>query len=113
MRHRFTSASCPTCNTLFERLPIDYNEDGSWLCPAGSRTLRRVLRQAAMPVLRSVRLRQLRRHLCVDHLVSVEDGTETPLHCCPTCASECEVLPLPFPPQSENSIASLTKRMVA
>ena len=27
MKTTFTSASCPTCNTLFERLPMEYNED--------------------------------------------------------------------------------------
>ncbi len=30
MRSRFTSASCPTCDTLFERLPVEYEEDGGY-----------------------------------------------------------------------------------
>lgn len=34
---------------------------------------------------------------CIDHLVSVPDGTPTPLHCCPECAAECEQLALPAP----------------
>jgi hypothetical protein len=40
---------------------------------------------------------------CADHLVSVPDGTDRPLHCCPACAAECEVLALPprIPPASE------------
>jgi len=40
---------------------------------------------------------------CADHLVSVLDGTDIPLHCCPICAIECEPLALPsrIPPRSE------------
>jgi len=34
---------------------------------------------------------------CIDHLVSVPDGTPIPLHCCPECAAECEQLALPAP----------------
>lgn len=30
MRTRFDSASCPTCDTLFERLPVEYDEDGGY-----------------------------------------------------------------------------------
>src|ERR1035441_2645715 len=32
MRKPFDSASCPTCDTLFERLPVDSDEDGSYVC---------------------------------------------------------------------------------
>jgi len=31
MRKRFDSGSCPTCNTFFERLPIEYDEDGGYV----------------------------------------------------------------------------------
>lgn len=38
---------------------------------------------------------------CADHLISVPDGTDRPLHCCPECALEDEGLPFPLPPASE------------
>ena len=40
---------------------------------------------------------------CIDHLVSVPDGTQVPLHCRALCAAECERFGLParMPPQSE------------
>ena len=52
---------------------------------------------------------------CADHLVSVPDGTDTPLHCCPTCAAECEPLelPAPMPPARETRIAATTGMAVA
>jgi hypothetical protein len=36
----------------------------------------------------------------------VPDGTPTPLHCCSTCAAECEPLelPAPIPPQREHGL---------
>jgi hypothetical protein len=35
-------------------------------------------------------------------MISIPDGTEIPLHCCPTCAEEIEPSELParIPPQS-------------
>jgi len=30
MKMHFASASCPTCDTLFERLPVEYDEDGGY-----------------------------------------------------------------------------------
>ena len=85
MRKQFDSTSCPTCDTLFERLPVEYDEDGGYVflevhpCAGCGQTF------------------------CIDHLVSVPDGTETPLHCCGPCAAECEPFQLPtrIPPQSE------------
>jgi len=40
---------------------------------------------------------------CADHLVSVPDGTDRPLHCCRACADECEQYELPaaIPAQRE------------
>ena len=30
MRPQFTSASCPNCNTYYDRVPVEYDEDGSY-----------------------------------------------------------------------------------
>jgi hypothetical protein len=74
IRPTHTAATCPACNTDYDRLPLDYDEDG-----IGYATF------------------------CADHLVSVADGTDQPLHCCPACADECEPMELPItmPPASE------------
>ena len=40
---------------------------------------------------------------CADHLVSVPDGTDRPLHCCPSCAEECEPLPARTEPARETA----------
>jgi len=66
MKTTFTSASCPTCNTLFERLPVEYDGDTGY---------------AVLEV-----------HPCADHLVSIPDGTDRPLHCCTSCADESKPL---------------------
>src|SRR5947208_1617576 len=31
MRSAFSSASCPTCDTRFERLPVEYDEDRGYV----------------------------------------------------------------------------------
>jgi hypothetical protein len=31
MKRSFDSASCPTCDTLFERLPVEYDEDAGYV----------------------------------------------------------------------------------
>ena len=32
MATSFTSASCPTCETFFDRVPVEYDEDGGYVC---------------------------------------------------------------------------------
>jgi hypothetical protein len=101
MRRQFDSASCPTCDTLFERLPVEYDEDGGYVflevhpC-AGCATL-------LCACCDQFHCDGCGQTFCADHLVSVPDGTESPLHCCGPCAAECEPLELParIPPQSE------------
>jgi hypothetical protein len=101
MRTEFASASCPTCNTLFERLPVEYDEDGGYVflevhpCAGCGSMLCACCDQFHCD--------GCGQTFCIDHLVSVSDGTETPLHCCGPCAAQCEPLgpPARIPPQSE------------
>ena len=44
---------------------------------------------------------------CSDHLISVPDGTPRPLHCCPTCAEECEPLPARIGPARETGAPAI------
>jgi hypothetical protein len=101
MRKQFTSASCPACDTLFERLPVEYDEDGGYafleLHPcAGCGTM-------LCACCDQFHCDGCGQMFCADHLVSVPDGTETPLHCCEACAAECQPQELParIPPQSQ------------
>lgn len=101
MKKQFDSASCPTCTTLFERLPVEYDEFGTHVileqrpCAGCGVLLCRCCDQFHCDGCGKI--------FCVDHLVSVPDGNETPLHCCAPCAAQCEPLELParIPPQSE------------
>ena len=103
MRSKFTSASCPTCDTLFERLPVEYDEDGGYafleVRPCADSTCGKML-CSCCDQFHCDGCGQL---FCTDHVVSVPDGTDRPLHCCPACAAECEVVALPprIPPASE------------
>jgi hypothetical protein len=94
---RFDSATCPNCQTYFDRLPVDGDEDGAYvalevkpcatcgalLCPCCSRFACDGCDQT----------------FCSEHVVLVEDGTPNPLKCCATCAAECEPLPARIEPQ--------------
>lgn len=101
MRKQFASASCPTCDTLFERLPVEYDEDAGYVflevhpCAECGTMLCACCDQFHCD--------GCGERFCADCLVSIPDGTERPLHCCPTCAVECEPLelPAPIPPQPE------------
>ena len=101
MRPQFTFASCLNCDTLFERLPVEYGEDGGYVflevrpCAACGAMLCACCDQFHCDGCGYT--------FCIDHLISVPTGNETPLHCCPACAAECEPLELParIPPQSE------------
>jgi hypothetical protein len=104
MKQAFSSVSCPICETPFERLPIEYDEDGS-----GCVVLEvRPCADSACGKMLCACCDQFHcdgcgQTFCADHLVSVPDGTDRPLHCCPACAAECEFLEMPprIPPAPE------------
>jgi hypothetical protein len=101
-----TSASCPACHTEFDRLPIEYDEDGGYavleVWPCADSTCGKLLCACCD----QFHCDGCGHTFCADHLVSVPDGTPTPLHCCSTCAAECEPLelPAPIPPQREHGL---------
>ena len=101
MRKQFDSASCPTCDTLFERLPVEYDEDGGYVflevhpCAGCG--------QHALRLLRSVPLRWMRPDV-LHRPSGVGPGRNRALcTAAEPCAAECEPLELParIPPQSE------------
>ena len=108
MRKQFTSATCPTCDTDFDRLPVEYDEDGGYaflpVTPCALNTCSTLL----CPCCAQFHCDGCGGTFCADHLVSISDGTPTPLHCCPTCAAESEPLELPaaMPAARETRIAA-------
>ena len=103
MRPTFTSASCPNCNTLFERLPVEYDEDGGCAFLEVHPCADPVCGNMLCSCCDQFHCDGCGKTFCADHLVSVPDGIGAPLHCCPPCAAECEPLelPAPIPPSSE------------
>jgi hypothetical protein len=61
MKTLFTAASCSTCDTLFERLPVEYDEFGAYVFL--EQLALRGLRRAALLVLPSFSLRRVRRNI--------------------------------------------------
>jgi hypothetical protein len=88
------STECPECETTFERLPVERDEDGGYVllavteCPACAKLLCRACDQFECG--------ECRRAFCLGHLVSVPGGYE-PLRCCQACAEGFEPLDLPEP----------------
>jgi hypothetical protein len=101
-RLQFTSAACPECKTDFDRLPVEYDEEGGYAVlpvhPCAHETCGKFL----CPCCDQFHCDYCGGTFCADHLVSVPDG-ERPLHLCTECAVGVEPLdlPAPIPPQSE------------
>jgi hypothetical protein len=98
MRYAFTSATCPTCDTLFESLAIDYDEEGGYValmvtpCTGCGTLLCSASDWSICDECGDV--------FCADCLQLVDDGTDSSLRCCIKCVREGEetqqdLLPLP------------------
>jgi hypothetical protein len=92
MKTTFTSASCPSCNTLFERLPVEYDGDTGYAVlevhPCADPTCGKMLCACCD----QFHCDGCGETFCADHLVSIPDGTDRPLHCCTSCADESKPL---------------------
>jgi hypothetical protein len=99
-RPTHTTAACPTCHADFDRLPMDYDEDTGIgyaileVHPCAHETCGKLLCGACD----QFHCDGCSGTFCADHLISIEDGTDRPLHCCPPCAEEGELLLKPMPP---------------
>ena len=93
MKTLLASASCSTCDTLFERLPVERDDDGGYVlvpqkqCPACGALLCPNCEQFACD--------GCNRTFCASHMLIIPDGTDSPLRCCAVCAVEALQLPLP------------------
>ncbi len=106
-KRQFTSAECPNCETTFDRLPLDYDEDG-----IGTAVLEvhpcALCGALLCPCCGQFQCDGCDETFCSLHMVIVPDGTPKPLRCCPRCAFEGEIeqLPLALPPGRELTSAT-------
>jgi hypothetical protein len=92
----FTSGSCPSCETIFEHLPVEYDEDGTGCAvlevrPCGHSECGKMLCACCD----QFHCDGCGQPFCADHVVVIPDGTERPLRCCRECAAECDLFELP------------------
>src|SRR6266550_2682588 len=89
----FTSASCPTCETSFDRVPVEYDGDQGY-APLELKPCREC-GALLCPCCEQFQCDGCAATFCVSHLVTIPDGTLNPLRCCATCAAEVEAIELP------------------
>jgi hypothetical protein len=96
MASHFTNATCPTCDTTFTRVPVHGDEDGAY----AALELKSCGECAVLlcPCCEQFQCDGCAQTFCLEHLVSIPDGTLTPLRCCTACAAEVEVIELPLAP---------------
>jgi hypothetical protein len=95
MKH-FDSATCPNCQTYFDRLPVDGDEDGNSyvVLPLTACATCGVL---LCPCCEQFTCEYGQVH-CAEYVILIPDGRDKPLKCCGACASRCELLELPLVP---------------
>lgn len=103
------SASCPTCDTLFESLSVEFDEDGGYAVLEMHPCFEPGCGVLLCSCCDQFHCDGCGHTFCADHLVSVPDGTDSPLQCCPTCAAESE--PLELPARIEVQMAPLPVRL--
>jgi|ERR1039458_1039699 hypothetical protein len=86
MGSRSTSATCPSCNALFERVAVEYDEEGG--CVALQVTPCTACRRLLCSACDCSQCDGCGNVFCADCLQLVEDGTGSPLHCCQVCVQE-------------------------
>ena len=98
MRLHTVNATCPNCCTFFERIPVEYDEEGGYVvlmvipCTGCGKLLCSACDWYKCDGCGDV--------FCADCLQLVDDGTDRALHCCKECVLEGEeaqqeLLPLP------------------
>jgi len=109
----FISAECPECGAFFDRLPVDYDEDGTAyaaleVAPCTHAGCGRFL---CVDCLR-YNCYACDRVVCASHSVEVMESGK-PEHYCIECAIEAGEYPAPKPPQPELVYAAGVQMEVA
>ena len=89
---RTASIACPTCETIHQNAPVEYDARGGYavleLRPCANQTCGKLLCGACD----QFHCDGCGETFCLDHLVSVPDGTDRPLHLCTECDAESKPL---------------------
>lgn len=86
MKRHFDSATCPNCQTFYDRLPVEGDEDGdSWLVLESKPCSTCLV--LLCPNCEQFVCEHGDTH-CASHLTLVADGTPNPLKCCPVCMED-------------------------
>ena len=86
MKRHFDSATCPNCQTFYDRLPVDGDEDGNcWLVLESKPCA--TCGQMLCPNCEQFVCEHGETH-CLTHLTMVADGTPRGLLACPVCLEE-------------------------
>ncbi len=101
-RPTHTTHTCPNCGTDFDRLPLDYDEDGQGYAvletqACAEATCGKLLCHCC----ESFQCDSCGELYCQAHLVLIPDGADRPLRCCAACAAEGDELVAPMPPARE------------
>ena len=108
MRATQSSTASDTCATPHSQLPVEYDEDGGYvIIRAAPCTACQKLLCAACD---QFHCDGCGKTHCADHMISVPEGTEQPLHLCPACwleSAEEYLLPVAEPAQSVSDDAQI------
>src|SRR3954469_2797312 len=89
MNCHFDSATCPHCQTYFDRVPVDGDEDGCYCVvieakPCGT------CGQMLCPCCEQFVCEHGETH-CMTHLTVLDADSTYPLKCCPACLKEADI----------------------
>src|SRR5689334_8945370 len=98
MQPAFASTTCPNCQTLFERLPVVYDEEAAYVALEVRPCAEPACGAMLCPCCEQFQCDGCGLTFCDSHKVAIPDGTDSPLRCCPTCAAETELTGAETPP---------------
>ena len=81
-----TSAACSNCQTLFDCLPVESDEDGNYYVILESKPCG-TCGQMLCPCCEQFVCEHGETH-CIGHLIVLEADSQYPLKCCPACLAE-------------------------
>ena len=106
---RFISADCPNCGAFFDRVPVDYDEDGNADMEVEAVACRdKECTKILCPCCDRFQCDACNHTFCLSHRVLVANGIYPPLEYCAACAAESEAdEPItPIPPQRETGASA-------
>src|SRR3954463_4272849 len=88
MNRYFDSATCPNCQTYFDRVPVDGDEDGCCCVVLESKPCA-TCGQMLCPCCEQFVCEHGETH-CIEHLTVLDANANYPVKCCPLCLAEAQ-----------------------